>query len=156
MLSDNFMFLFNLVIGHFTINYFTKLHNSLLQRVFVSIVTNSFHHQTCLRHPGSASARENRDTVFCQMRRAMDLIHYVVRDGLPGHEEHTHEVWHISIILPSYKSRATTIPPCEKERTTTAVECAWTKSILCLVLKFGLNTNHLNVSLLSNVELLQI
>jgi len=38
--------------------------------------------QTCLRHPESISARENRDTVFCQMRRAMDLIHYVVKDGV--------------------------------------------------------------------------
>lgn len=28
------------------------------------------------------AARENRDTVFCQMRRAMDLIHYVVKDGV--------------------------------------------------------------------------
>lgn len=38
--------------------------------------------KTCLRHPESATARENRDTVFCQMRRAMDLIHYVVKDGV--------------------------------------------------------------------------
>lgn len=38
--------------------------------------------QTCLRHPESTTARENRDTVFCQMRRAMDLIHYVVKDGV--------------------------------------------------------------------------
>lgn len=38
--------------------------------------------KTCLRHPESISARENRDTVFCQMRRAMDLIHYVVKDGV--------------------------------------------------------------------------
>lgn len=28
------------------------------------------------------AARENRDTVFCQMRRAMDLIHFVVKDGV--------------------------------------------------------------------------
>ncbi|CAG9581319.1 unnamed protein product [Danaus chrysippus] len=26
------------------------------------------------------------------MRRAMDLIHYVVRDGLPGHDEQSHEL----------------------------------------------------------------
>ncbi|GBP22003.1 Alpha-catulin [Eumeta japonica] len=50
--------------------------------------------QACLRHPGCASARENRDTVFCQMRRAMDLIHYVVRDGLPGHDDHAQEIRH--------------------------------------------------------------
>ena len=28
------------------------------------------------------SARENRDTVFCQMRRAIDLIHFVIREGI--------------------------------------------------------------------------
>lgn len=38
--------------------------------------------QACLRHPDSSSSRENRDTVFCQMRRAMDLIHHVVKDGV--------------------------------------------------------------------------
>ena len=38
--------------------------------------------QVCLRHPECMSSRENRDTVFCQMRRAMDLIHYVVKDGV--------------------------------------------------------------------------
>ena len=38
--------------------------------------------KACLRHPDCPSARENRDTVFCQMRRAMDLIHYVVKDGV--------------------------------------------------------------------------
>ena len=41
-----------------------------------------FYFQACLRHPDCPSARENRDTVFCQMRRAMDLIHYVVKDGV--------------------------------------------------------------------------
>lgn len=43
--------------------------------------------QTCLRHPESTTARENRDTVFCQMRRAMDLIHYVVKDGVLNSEQ---------------------------------------------------------------------
>lgn len=38
--------------------------------------------QACLRHPESLTSKENRDTVFCQMRRAMDLIHYVVKDGV--------------------------------------------------------------------------
>nr|XP_053612647.1 alpha-catulin isoform X4 [Plodia interpunctella] len=61
---------------------------NVLERSTLMLLTSS---KTCMRHPGSASARENRDTVFCQMRRAMDLIHYVVRDGLPGHEEHSHE-----------------------------------------------------------------
>ncbi|XP_065216469.1 alpha-catulin isoform X2 [Planococcus citri] len=38
--------------------------------------------KTCLRHPDSSTAKENRTTVFCQMRRAIDLIHYVVKDGV--------------------------------------------------------------------------
>lgn len=38
--------------------------------------------QTTLRHPQCTYSKENRDTVFCQMRRAMDLIHYVVKDGV--------------------------------------------------------------------------
>lgn len=38
--------------------------------------------QTSLRHPECTYSKENRDTVFCQMRRAMDLIHYVVKDGV--------------------------------------------------------------------------
>ena len=38
--------------------------------------------QTCLRHPDCTSSRENRDTVFCHMRRAIDLVHYVVKDGI--------------------------------------------------------------------------
>ncbi|XP_035448649.2 alpha-catulin isoform X3 [Spodoptera frugiperda] len=61
---------------------------NVLERSTLMLLTSS---KTCMRHPTSASARENRDTVFCQMRRAMDLIHYVVRDGLPGHEEQSHE-----------------------------------------------------------------
>ena len=35
-----------------------------------------------MRHPECQSSRENRDTVFCQMRRAMDLIHYVIKEGV--------------------------------------------------------------------------
>lgn len=44
--------------------------------------------KTCLRHPDCMDARENRDTVFCQMRRAMDLIHYVIKDGVV-HADHS-------------------------------------------------------------------
>ncbi|KAL1500968.1 hypothetical protein ABEB36_006378 [Hypothenemus hampei] len=51
----------------------------VLERSTMMLLTSS---KTSLRHPDSASARENRDTVFCQMRRAMDLIHYVVKDGV--------------------------------------------------------------------------
>ncbi|CAH0592388.1 unnamed protein product [Chrysodeixis includens] len=61
---------------------------NVLERSTLMLLTSS---KTCMRHPSSASARENRDTVFCQMRRAMDLIHYVVRDGLPGHDDQSHE-----------------------------------------------------------------
>ena len=38
--------------------------------------------KVCLRHPDCQSARENRDTVFAQMRRAIDLIHFVVKEGV--------------------------------------------------------------------------
>ena len=51
----------------------------VLERSTMMLLTSS---KTCLRHPECPSARENRDTVFCQMRRAMDLIHYVVKDGV--------------------------------------------------------------------------
>ena len=34
------------------------------------------------RHPEYVSAKENRDTVFCQMRRALDLIHFIVKEGV--------------------------------------------------------------------------
>ncbi|KAL1130353.1 hypothetical protein AAG570_013291, partial [Ranatra chinensis] len=51
----------------------------VLERSTMLLLTSS---KTCLRHPDSATCRENRDTVFCQMRRAMDLIHFVVKDGV--------------------------------------------------------------------------
>ncbi|KAJ6646035.1 Alpha-catulin [Pseudolycoriella hygida] len=51
----------------------------VLERSTMMLLTSS---KTCLRHPECGDARENRDTVFCQMRRAMDLIHYVVKDGV--------------------------------------------------------------------------
>nr|CAH7751736.1 unnamed protein product [Callosobruchus chinensis] len=51
----------------------------VLERSTMMLLTSS---KTCLRHPDCPSARENRDTVFCQMRRAMDLVHYVVKDGV--------------------------------------------------------------------------
>lgn len=35
-----------------------------------------------IRHPDCIHSKGNRETVFCQMRRAMDLIHYVVKDGI--------------------------------------------------------------------------
>ncbi|XP_014245074.1 alpha-catulin isoform X5 [Cimex lectularius] len=51
----------------------------VLERSTLLLLTSS---KTCLRHPDSSACRENRDTVFCQMRRAMDLIHFVVKDGV--------------------------------------------------------------------------
>ncbi|XP_028046681.2 alpha-catulin isoform X2 [Monomorium pharaonis] len=51
----------------------------VLERSTMMLLTSS---KTCLRHPECPSAKENRDTVFCQMRRAMDLIHFVVKDGV--------------------------------------------------------------------------
>ncbi|KAK6624674.1 hypothetical protein RUM44_011533 [Polyplax serrata] len=51
----------------------------VLERSTMMLLVSS---KTCLRHPECHTARENRDTVFCQMRRAMDLIHYVVKDGV--------------------------------------------------------------------------
>ncbi|KAK9497281.1 hypothetical protein O3M35_004629 [Rhynocoris fuscipes] len=51
----------------------------VLDRSTILLLTSS---KTCLRHPDSTSCRENRDTVFCQMRRAIDLIHLVVKDGV--------------------------------------------------------------------------
>ena len=38
--------------------------------------------QTCLRHPECPSSQHNRDAVFKQMRRAMDLIQHVVQEGI--------------------------------------------------------------------------
>ena len=35
-----------------------------------------------LCHPGLLAARENRDTVFCQMRRALDLVHFIVKESV--------------------------------------------------------------------------
>lgn len=51
----------------------------VLERSTMMLLTSS---KTCMRHPECMDSRENRDTVFCQMRRAMDLIHYVVKDGV--------------------------------------------------------------------------
>jgi len=52
---------------------------TILERSTLMLLTAS---KTCLRHPDCTSSRENRDTVFCHMRRAIDLVHYVVKDGI--------------------------------------------------------------------------
>ncbi|XP_054166847.1 alpha-catulin-like [Oppia nitens] len=51
----------------------------ILERSTMMLLTSS---KCCLRHPDCDTARDNRDTVFLQMRRAMDLIHMVVKDGV--------------------------------------------------------------------------
>lgn len=51
----------------------------VLERSTMMLLTAS---KACLRHPECETARENRDTVFLQMRRAMDLVHFVVKDGV--------------------------------------------------------------------------
>ncbi|XP_054711604.1 alpha-catulin-like [Uloborus diversus] len=51
----------------------------VLERSTVLLLTAS---KACLRHPDCDTARENRDTVFLQMRRSMDVIHYVIKEGV--------------------------------------------------------------------------
>lgn len=52
---------------------------NVLERSTIMLLTST---KLCLRQPDSVHFKENRDTVFCQMRRAMDLIHHVVKDGM--------------------------------------------------------------------------
>nr|XP_042908338.1 alpha-catulin [Parasteatoda tepidariorum] len=51
----------------------------VLERSTALLLTAS---KACLRHPDCDTARENRDTVFLQMRRSMDVIHFVVKEGV--------------------------------------------------------------------------
>ena len=51
----------------------------VLERSAALLITSSKAFQ---RHPECLSARENRDTVFCQMRRALDLVHFIVKEGV--------------------------------------------------------------------------
>ena len=46
-----------------------------LERSTMLLLTSS---KACLRHPECEFARENRDTVFLSMRKAIDLIHTVI------------------------------------------------------------------------------
>ncbi|KAG8194925.1 hypothetical protein JTE90_021386 [Oedothorax gibbosus] len=52
---------------------------TVLDRSTVLLLTAS---KACLRHPDCDTARENRDSVFLQMRRSMDVIHGVVKEGV--------------------------------------------------------------------------
>ena len=49
---------------------------SVLERSATLLLTSA---KTFTFFPTSVSARENRDTVFCQMRRALDLIHFIIK-----------------------------------------------------------------------------
>ncbi|RWS01074.1 alpha-catulin-like protein, partial [Dinothrombium tinctorium] len=51
----------------------------ILERSTMMLLTSA---KAGLRHPDCETARENRDAVFTQMRRAMNLIHFVVKDGV--------------------------------------------------------------------------
>ncbi|XP_031632491.1 alpha-catulin isoform X2 [Contarinia nasturtii] len=51
----------------------------VLERSSVVLLTSS---KMTLRHPECIHAKENLETVFCQMRRAMDLIHFVIKDSI--------------------------------------------------------------------------
>ncbi|UYV62594.1 CTNNAL1 [Cordylochernes scorpioides] len=50
----------------------------ILERCTMLLLTSS---KTCLRHPDCATAWENRDAVFLHMRKAMDLVQFVIQDG---------------------------------------------------------------------------
>uniref|UniRef100_T1JSM0 Alpha-catulin n=1 Tax=Tetranychus urticae TaxID=32264 RepID=T1JSM0_TETUR len=50
-----------------------------LERSTMMLLTSA---KACLRHPDCESAKENRDTVFIEMRRAMDSIHSVIKDSV--------------------------------------------------------------------------
>ncbi|XP_076308796.1 alpha-catulin-like [Tachypleus tridentatus] len=56
-----------------------KVARQILLRSTTMLLTSA---KACLRHPDCETVRENRDTVFLQMRRAIDLIHCVIKDGV--------------------------------------------------------------------------
>ncbi|XP_035218517.1 alpha-catulin-like, partial [Stegodyphus dumicola] len=51
----------------------------ILERSTMMLLTSS---KVCFRHPDCEFSRENRDAVFLQMRQAVELIHFVAKDGL--------------------------------------------------------------------------
>ena len=57
-----------------------------LERSTMLLLTST---KVCLRHPECHTARINRDTVFTQMRRAMDLIHFVIKEGVNNSQRNT-------------------------------------------------------------------
>ncbi|SPP73188.1 alpha-catulin [Drosophila guanche] len=51
----------------------------ILEKSIAILLTSS---KNSLIHSDCVIVKENRDTVFCQIRRAMDLIHFVVKDSI--------------------------------------------------------------------------
>ncbi|ESO99195.1 hypothetical protein LOTGIDRAFT_141992 [Lottia gigantea] len=51
---------------------------AILEKSTMMLLTAS---KTCLRHPDCQAARRNRDGVFIQMKRALDLLQHIVTDG---------------------------------------------------------------------------
>lgn len=83
-----------------------------LERSTILLLTSS---KACLRHPDCESVKDNRDTVFNEIRRAIDYIHNIVKDGvLPtlihnsfdssGHSRRSHFRFHVSRYSSSHSS----------------------------------------------------
>ncbi|XP_071044546.1 alpha-catulin isoform X2 [Parasteatoda tepidariorum] len=51
----------------------------ILERSTMLLLTSS---KVCFRHPECTFSRENRDAVFLQMRQAIEIIHFVAKDGI--------------------------------------------------------------------------
>ncbi|XP_030386637.1 alpha-catulin [Scaptodrosophila lebanonensis] len=57
----------------------------ILEKSISILLTSS---KNSLIHSDCVIVKENRDTVFCQIRRAMDLIHFVVKDSIFDSSKH--------------------------------------------------------------------
>ncbi|KAH8402262.1 hypothetical protein KR009_010880, partial [Drosophila setifemur] len=57
----------------------------ILDKSIAILLTSS---KNSLIHSDCVIVKENRDTVFCQIRRAMDLIHFVVKDSIFDSSKH--------------------------------------------------------------------
>ncbi|EDW31538.1 GL11185 [Drosophila persimilis] len=57
----------------------------ILEKSIAILLTSS---KNSLIHSDCVIVKENRDTVFCQIRRAMDLIHFVVKDSIFDSAKH--------------------------------------------------------------------
>lgn len=57
----------------------------ILEKSISILLTSS---KSSLIHSDCVIVKENRDTVFCQIRRAMDLIHFVIKDSIFDSAKH--------------------------------------------------------------------